>query len=274
MIPKNGHRFRTRSCARKTSHGRTRPEAGRSVGGGCRGGAGLANRRRRPHPQLLSDRPGGDRTAGDHRLFDLDARHLGRQYRAAVHSAQLPAGDLSALADPGHRLDHRTCHADVGRLPHRQPGRTQPGRIGRKPAQPHADRAAGLQDHEADFRVAVLQNRLELPQSGAGGISRARHVVAGIPVAAAERRRRRAAAARRARLGVPALHAQPDHRFLFLRQALGSDRTRHLGGKCHDHADIGRHGAAGCRRAEEAAVARRHRAMAQVAQTARRKAKN
>ena len=89
---------------------------------------------------------------------------------------------------PGTGLIIALRRADAARLPHRQPGRPHAGRLRRGPAQPHADRAADLQDHEADLRDAVLQDRLELPQGGAGRISGARHVVAGVPVAAAERR--------------------------------------------------------------------------------------
>ena len=52
------------------------------------------------------------------------------------------------------------------------------------------------------------------------------------------------AAARRACLGVPALHAQPDHRLLLLRQRKDLRRARHLGGERDDAADLRRHGAA------------------------------
>ena len=88
--------------------------------------------------------------------------------------------DLSAVPRAGLRPDHRAVRADAARLPHRQPGRPHVGRVRREPAQPHADRAADLQDHEADLRDAVLEDRLELPQGGAGGIS-GRHVVGGVP---------------------------------------------------------------------------------------------
>ena len=68
--------------------------------------------------------------------------------------------------------------------------------------------------------------------------------------------RREAAAAGRACLGLHAVHAQPDHRLLLLRAAQGSHRARHLGGERDDAADLGRHGAARRRRAEEARGAR------------------
>src|SRR5674536_348948 len=94
--------------------------------------------------------------------------------------------------------------------------------MGRGPAQPYADRAADLQNHETDLRRAVLEIGFELPAGGPGGVSGPRHVVAGVSVAAAERRSRGKAAARRACFGVHALHAQPDHRLLLLRAAQGS----------------------------------------------------
>ena len=66
--------------------------------------------------------------------------------------------------------------------------------------------------------------------------------------------------ARRACLGLHAVHAQPDHRLLLLCAAQGSDRARHHGRERDDAAHVGRHGAAGRRRAEEAGGAGRDRA--------------
>ena len=55
---------------------------------------------------------------------------------------------------------------------------------------------------------------------GAGRVSGARHVVAGVPVAAAEPpTSRRGCRAARARLGVHAVHAEPDDRLFLLRAA-------------------------------------------------------
>ena len=83
---------------------------------------------------------------------------------AAVHSGRPSPETYLPCPDPGHRPDHRVRRAHAARLPHRQPGRPHAGRVRRGPAQPHADRAADLQDHEADLRDAVLEVRLELPQ--------------------------------------------------------------------------------------------------------------
>ena len=69
------------------------------------------------------------------------------------------------------------------------------------------------------FEIAVLEDRFELPQGGAGRIPGTGHVVAGVSVPAAGRRFREKIAAGRARLGVHALHAQPDNRILLLREA-------------------------------------------------------
>ncbi len=144
-----------------------------------------------PHPQLFPHRPGRRRTARDHDLADLVVHHLGRRLRHAAHPAGLSPETYLPWPIPGHRPGHRLRRADAARLPHRQPRRPHPGRVRREPAQPHADRAADLQDHEADLRDAVLEVRLELPQGGAGRISGAGHVVAGVHLAAAEQRRRR-----------------------------------------------------------------------------------
>ena len=110
-------------------------------------------------------------------------------------------------------------------------------RIRRKHAQPHADRAADLQDHEADFRDAVFQIGIELPHGRAGRVSGAGHVVAGVPVAGAERRhRRRVCRTARSRLGVHAVHAESDDRILLLRAAARRHRPRHHGRERHDAA--------------------------------------
>ena len=66
------------------------------------------------------------------------------------------------------------------------------------------------------FETLFSKSGSSFRKVGAGRISGARHVVGGVPVAAAERRHRGAAAGRRARLGVPAVHAEPDHRLLLL----------------------------------------------------------
>src|SRR5471032_3162172 len=60
------------------------------------------------------------------------------------------------------------CRTDVSRFPHRQFCRRQTTGLRRTPAQPHADRAADLQDHEAGFRNAVFQDRIGLPASRLG----------------------------------------------------------------------------------------------------------
>ena len=65
------------------------------------------------------------------------------------------------------------------------------------------------------FETLFSKSGSSFRRVGAGGVSCAGHVVAGVPVAAAERRRRGAAAGDRARLGVHAVHAQSDHGFFF-----------------------------------------------------------
>ena len=129
-------------------------------------------------------------------------------------------GNLSARQDPRHRPRHRVRRADAARLPHREPGRPHPGRGRRAAARPHAAGALDLQGPQAGVRDAVLAIRLELPHRRPGRVSRARHVVAGVPVAAAEHGDHGAPAEPgRARLGVHAVHAQPHHRLLLLRAA-------------------------------------------------------
>ena len=71
-----------------------------------------------------------------------------------------------------------------------------------------------------------------------------RHVVAGVPVAAAEPGHGAQPAGTRLRRRLPAVHAQSDHRLLLLRAAQGRDRSRHLGRSGHDADHVGRHGAA------------------------------
>ena len=72
----------------------------------------------------------------------------------------------------------------------------------------------------------------------------ARHVVAGVSLAAGQRRHRRTPAGDRAHRGLHALHAQPDHRLLLLRAAARRHRARHHGRSRDDAPDVGRHGAA------------------------------
>ena len=185
------------------------------------------SQRRQPHPQLLSDRPDPGRAALHHVQPDLVVHQLGRRCRAAVHARRLPSRNLSAVQYSGHRPDHRVRDADAARLPDRQPGRAQAGRVRRAHSQPHADRAADLPQPQADLRDAVLEIRIELPPGRAGRVSGAGHVVDRVPVAAAERRRRGSASRQRAHLGVPAVHAESDHRLLLLscRAATSSSST-------------------------------------------------
>ena len=73
-------------------------------------------------------------------------------------SFRLPTGpNLSAGQGLRHRSDHRTGHADDARFPDGELRRSQAGRGGREHSQPHAGRAAGLQELEADFRDVVRQ---------------------------------------------------------------------------------------------------------------------
>ena len=68
--------------------------------------------------------------------------------------------------------------------------------------------AANLQDHEADFRKLVFEDRLEFPQGGTGRL-RGRHVVAGVP----GRSRRAATSSKSCRLASTCrLHAVHAHR--------------------------------------------------------------
>ena len=77
--------------------------------------------------------------------------------------------------------------------------------------------------------------------------------------AAGRRVRPRAAERGRIRLGVHAVHAQPDHRLLLLCAAPRRDRARHFGRGCRQAADERRHDPAGrqWRAAEKARRARR-----------------
>ena len=109
------------------------------------------------------------------------------------------------------------------------------------------------------FEIAVFKNRLEFPQGGFGGISAPGMwslVFLSQPPSA---RSGEETAARRARLGLHAVHAQPDDRLLLLRQAQGPDRARHDGRKRDDAVDLRRHGAAGRRAQKKLAVAGGHR---------------
>ena len=156
--------------------------------------AGLSRRRsqgrdHQPHPQLFSHRADRRRTGGGDAVADLVVRHLGGQFGAAAHSGGVPAGDLSAGQNSGPRPDHRLRGAHAARLPHRQSDRQQARRFRREPVEPHADRAADLPHHQADFPDAVLQLGVELPPGRPGRVPGAGHVVAGVSDAVAERRK-------------------------------------------------------------------------------------
>ena len=130
----------------------------------------------------------------------------------------------------------------------------------RERARPHADRAADLQDREAGLHHAVLEIGNELPQGRPRGISGARHVVAGVPVAAAERGHRKPPAGRRrSDFGIHALHAEPDDRIFLLFAAQENHRTRYSGRGGGDIARVRRHDPAEREwRSEEARFARGH----------------
>ena len=104
----------------------------------------------------------------------------------------------------------------------------------------------------SSFRRVAL---VEFPSPG--------HVVAGVSVAAGEPGDRGEASRHRARRGLHAVHAQPDHRLLLLRAAPRPHRARHLGRGGDDAPDVGRHGAARRQRSAEAA-----RALAETARAA------
>ena len=177
---------------------------------------------------------------------------------------------------PGTGLIIALVGADAARLPHSKLGRAHSGRLGRGRARPHADRAANLQDDEADFRDPVLEDRIEFPQGGAGGVSRARHVVAGIPVAAAERRYC-VKKLPQATMSRPSCRARPTRPpVLLLRAAQGSDRARHYGRERDDAADFGRHGAARAATAQKklAALADQARKAAHARKTRRSRQPN
>src|SRR5262249_10275881 len=137
------------------------------------------------------------------------------------------------------------CRRDGYWIPDRHPCRADAGRAGRKLAQSHSNRATDLQDDEADLRVAFLKDWFELSQGGARRIPGTGNVVAGVSLPATRWGCGEEIAARRARVGVHALHAQPDHRILLLRKAKRPYRTRYYCRKCDDVADFGRHGSAG-----------------------------
>src|SRR6185437_383277 len=117
-------------------------------------------------------------------LADLVAHYLGRRLHAADHSAGLPAGELSAVANSGNGANYCGDRTDAARIPHGKSRWAYVGRLGRGCARSPADRATDLQDNEADFRDIVFEDRFEFSQSGPGGIPGAGHVVAGISVAA------------------------------------------------------------------------------------------
>ena len=177
---------------------------------------------------------------------DLVVRQLGRRRWCgrSSRSAYRPETYLPFKV-PGFGLIIAFVRADPARLPDRQPGRAHAGRVRREPAQPHADRAADLQDLKQIFETLFSKSGSSFRKVGAGRISGAGHVVAGVPVAAAERRYRGAAAGPASYVSVlPAVHAEPDHRLLLLRAAqrvIELDITVEAG----DDADhVGRHGAA------------------------------
>src|SRR5262249_59652332 len=109
------------------------------------------------------------------------------------------------------------------RISDRQPGRSDAGRTGRKPTQPHADRAPDLQDDEADLRVAFLKDWFELSQGSARGIPGTGNVVVSVSFPATRWRRGEKITGSRARLCVHALHPKPNHRILLLRKAKRPD---------------------------------------------------
>ena len=110
------------------------------------------------------------------------------------------------------------------------------------------------------FETLFSKSGSSFRKVGAGRIS-ARHVVAGVSVAAADPGHcARGCRSRTMSARVHAVHAQPDHRVLLLRARAANHRARHFGRGGHDAADVGRHGAAQRRAAEEAGGDCRRRA--------------
>ena len=69
------------------------------------------------------------------------------------------------------------------------------------------------------FETLFSKSGSSFRKVGAGGVSGARHVVAGVPRAAAEPRTSPRSCRDAIRLVLHAVHAQPDHRLLLLRAA-------------------------------------------------------
>ena len=118
--------------------------------------------------------------------------------------------------------------------------------FGETSARAHADRAADLREPEAGLRDAVLQTGSSFRKVGAGRVPVARHVVAGVSVAAAELRHRRRGCPARTSMSSVFMPCTPNPTtgFLLLRAAQRHDRARHhgRGGREADH--VGRHDAA------------------------------
>ena len=184
-------------------------------------------------------------------VADLVDHHLGRRFRAAAYPAGLSPGKLSAVANSGHGPDHCVCRAHAARVSDRQPGWPTLVELGesllsRMPI------VRPIYKTMKQIFERCSPSRLELPQGrrwwnfrrrACGRWCSCRSRPSGDVV--------EEIAARRARLGVHALHAQPDHRLFLLREAQGSDRARHHGRKRDDAADLRRHGAAGCSDAQK-----------------------
>ncbi len=128
----------------------------------------------------------------------------------------VPAGNLPAVEDPGSGLIIALVALTLlGFLTANLVGRTLV-QLGDRSDRSHADRAPDLQDGEAGLPDAVLEIGNELPQGRPRRIPGARHVVAGVPVAAAEQGCVRAGC-RAATIRFPFffLYAQPDDRVSF-----------------------------------------------------------
>ena len=161
------------------------------------------------------------------------AVHSGRRYRPETY---LP------FRVPGFGLIIALVGADAARLPHRQPRRPHACRVRREPAQPHADRAADLQDLKQIFETLFSKSGSSFRKVGAGRVSAPGMWSLVFLAAAAERgHRERAAGDEHVSVFMPCT-PNPTTGFFFYRAArevIELDITVEAG----DDADhVGRHG--------------------------------
>ena len=200
--------------------------------------AASPRRRRQPHPQLFPHRPRRRRSARDHDVADLVLRHLGRRLGEArsFRCAYLPETYLPGKIPGIGLIVALVALTLLGFLTANLVGRTlvEAGErmLDRMPLVRSIYKGLKqvfetlFSQSGSSFRKVGL---VEFPAPGMWSL-----VFLSQPPS--ERDHRGAAEQGGARVGVHAVHAEPDHRLLLLRAAQRRDRARHPrrgGGQAH-----------------------------------------